>query len=463
MLFRVKVCGFNRIENLVCNFRILEFLDFVGTIFVIERNCRTIFYGSLEIVNRNVAAESSFGDVVIFQKRSARKADTRSRREQGAHVICKNSILAAMCFVGHHQNIVIRINRGQIFLVELLNQREDETRVALEFCDKVVPARGNELGCFYLAEHSAIFKRIANLFVQFVTVRKNDDCGRTFCTSTNLLRQEQHRVAFAAPLRMPENAQLAIAKFAVFVCFERLVYTKILVVAGENLDRISIGMIVKNEICQQVKECFFFANPAKHRLECNGTHIGFLEAFPFVEKIILAAKRSDFRLYAIRKHQKCVIIEKLRNRRKVIRVVVVVGVLHSDIVTLEFHKQKRDAINKADYIGTAAINFAVNFHLLDGEKIVVLRVRKINDESPLDIRSSIGFLVRDRNAIANKAVLFFVDLKQRRCAERCRKLLNGFINLRRRYPRIQLLKCFAKIPMQQNLSVRGAPECSVFA
>ena len=412
LLFRVKVCRFNRIENLVCNFWILEFLDFVGTIFVIERNCRTIFYGSLEIVNRNVAAESSFGDVVIFQKRSARKADTRCRREQGTHVVCKNSILTAVRFVGHHQNIVIRINRGQIFLVELLNQREDETRVALEFCDKVVPARGNELGRFYLAEHSAIFKRIANLFVQFVTVRKNDDCGRTFCTSTNLLRQEQHRVAFATPLRMPENAQLAIAKFAVFVCFECLVYTKILVVAGKNLDRISIGMIVKNEIRQQVKECFFFANSAKHRLECNRTRIGFLEAFPFVEKVILAAKRSDFCFYPIRKHQKCVVIEKLRNRRKIIRVVVVVGVLHSDIVALEFHKQKRDAINKADNIGTAAINFAVNFHLLDGEKIVVFGVRKINDKSPLDIRSSIGFLVRDRNAIANKAVLFFVDLKQ---------------------------------------------------
>ena len=274
-----------------------------------------------------------------------------------------------------------------------MNQREDETRIALEFCDKVVPARGNELGCFYLAEHSTVFKRIANLFVQFVTVCEDDDCGRTFCTTANLLRQEQHRVAFAAPLRMPENAQLAIAKFAVFVCFERLVYTKILVVAGENLDRISIGMIVKNEIRQQVKECFFFANPAKHRLECNGTRIGFLEAFPFVEKVILTAKRSDFRLYAIRKHQKRVVIEKLRNRRKVIRVVVVVGVLYRDIVTLEFHEQKRDAVDKADYIGTAAINFAVNFHLLDGEKIVVFGVRKINDESPLDIRSSIGFLV----------------------------------------------------------------------
>ena len=412
LLFRVKICGFNRIENLVCNFRILEFLDFVGTIFVIERNCRTIFYGSLEIVNRNVTTESSLGDVVIFQKRSARKADTRSRREQGTHVVCKNSILAAVRFVGHHQNIVIRIDRWQILLVELLNQREDKTRVALEFCDKVVPARGNELRRFYLAEHSAIFKRIANLFVQFVTIRKDNDCGRTFCTTANLLRQEQHRVAFAAPLRMPENAQLAIAKFAVFVCFECLVYTKILVVAGENLDRISIGMIVKNEIRQQVKECFFFANSAKHRLECNGPRIGFLESFPFVEKVILAAKRADFRLYAIRKHQKGIVIEKLRNRRKVIRVVVIVGVLHGNIVTLEFHEQKRDAIYKTHNIGTAAINFAVNFHLLDGEKIVILRVRKINDKSPLNIRCSVGFLVRDRNAIANKAVLFFVDLKQ---------------------------------------------------
>ena len=43
---------------------------------------------------------------------------------------------------------------------------------------------------------------------------------------------------------------------AAFVCFECLVYTKILVVAGENLDRISIGMIVNSS-----------------KLDCRGTRL----------------------------------------------------------------------------------------------------------------------------------------------------------------------------------------------
>lgn len=120
---------------------------------------------------------------------------------------------------------MIRDNRRKIFLVELLNQRKDKARITLQLLYQIIAARSNEFRSLYLAEHSAIFKCIADLFVQFIAIRQDYDCRRATCTTTNLLRQEEHGVTFATPLCMPKHAKLSIAKLTVLVSLERFVYT----------------------------------------------------------------------------------------------------------------------------------------------------------------------------------------------------------------------------------------------
>ena len=40
----------------------------------------------------------------------------------------------------------------------------------MEFLYKIIAAGGNKLACFRLAQKTAIFKSIADLFVQFISV-----------------------------------------------------------------------------------------------------------------------------------------------------------------------------------------------------------------------------------------------------------------------------------------------------
>ena len=80
-------------------------------------------------------------------------------------MICKDTILAAVSFIRHNDNIVIRIDRFCTWFVKLLNKRKNKAWIAFQFLHKVIPACGNKLCCFCLAKQTTVFKRITNLGV----------------------------------------------------------------------------------------------------------------------------------------------------------------------------------------------------------------------------------------------------------------------------------------------------------
>ena len=47
---------------------------------------------------------------------------------------------------------------------------------------------------------------------------------------------------------MPEHAQLAVVELPCFICLDRFVDTKILVVTGKDFHRATAGVVVKNEV-----------------------------------------------------------------------------------------------------------------------------------------------------------------------------------------------------------------------
>ena len=64
----------------------------------------------------------------------------------------KYTVLAAVCLIRHDQNIVIRIDRRLIRLVELLNQRENKARISLELFDQIRATGGHELLALRLSQ-----------------------------------------------------------------------------------------------------------------------------------------------------------------------------------------------------------------------------------------------------------------------------------------------------------------------
>ena len=95
-------------------------------------------------------------------------------------VVSKDSVLSAVGFVAHHNDVVIRIDWCGLRIVELLNKREDKRRIALQLQLQILTATGNELLGFHIAQQTTVLKSVANLLIKFVTIRQYKECGRTF-------------------------------------------------------------------------------------------------------------------------------------------------------------------------------------------------------------------------------------------------------------------------------------------
>ena len=134
--------------------------------------------------------------MVICQQRRTGKADAGRRGQQVHHVVCKNAVLATVGFIRQNQNVVIRVDGRLLGQVELLDQGKHKAGVALQLFYKVCTAGCNKLRSLGFAQQTAVFKGIADLPVQLVTVGQHHNGGRACKLTPDLLRQKDHRVAF---------------------------------------------------------------------------------------------------------------------------------------------------------------------------------------------------------------------------------------------------------------------------
>ena len=328
LLRGVEVGSFNSVQNPPGDFRLVQLGDLIRAVLIVQRHRCAVLHRPLEVIHRQIPAKGALGDMVIRQQRRARKADAGRRGQQVHHVVCKNAVLAAVSFVRQDQHIVIRVDGRLLGQVELLNQGKHKAGVALQLFYKVCTAGCNKLRSLGLAQQTAVFKGIADLPVQFVTVGQHHNGGRTCKLAPDLLRQKDHGVAFAGPLRVPEHTQPAVFQFAVLVGTHRFVDAKILVVAGQDLGGAPAGMVVKDEVFQQIEEGLFLADAPQHGFQLHSACIALFQALPLVEKLVLAAKCAHLGFQSIGQHEKGIVIEQLRNSIEVIPIIVYVGVLH---------------------------------------------------------------------------------------------------------------------------------------
>ena len=289
LLVHVQIGGFDGLQYPVVDVGIPNLLKSFAAVLVVQRHGGLVFHGALEVVHGNVAAEGAFGEVVVAQKRRAGEADARGRGEQAAHIVGKLAVLTAVRLVRHDYDVVIRQDGVGVGLVELVDERKDEAGVAPQFLDEVGPAGGDGLRGCDIAEYAAVLERAAYLGVEFFAVGEHHEGGRALELAANLLGEEEHGIAFAAALRMPEHAQLAAAEFAVGIGAHGLVHAEVLMVAGEDFCCSASGVVEKNEVFQEVEEVFLAADAAKHDFQCHASGLAFFKAFPFVEELVLTA------------------------------------------------------------------------------------------------------------------------------------------------------------------------------
>ena len=223
---------------------------------------------------------------------------------------------------------MIRVDRRFIRLVEFLYQRENKAWIAFQLRDKVAAACSNKLRSLRFSKQTAVFKGVADLLVQLIAVGQYHDGGRPGKLATDLLREEYHGIALAGALGVPEHAQLAIVELPRFVCLDRFVDAKVLMVTGKDFYGVAAGVIIEDKVLQQIEEILLFADATQHSFQSHAALLFFIKALPFMEEFIFASQRADLGLGAVGEHEKCIIVEQMRYRILIIRIVVIVSVLH---------------------------------------------------------------------------------------------------------------------------------------
>ena len=358
---------------------------------------------------------------------------------------------------------MIRADRLRVRVVELLDQGEDEAGVAPQHLDQPLSAGGHELLSFRLAQQAAGLKGAADLFVQLLPVSKHHDGGRTLKLPADLLRQEQHGIALAGALGVPEDAQFAVAELPFLPGLHGGVHAQVLVVPGQDFHRAPVGVIVEDEVFKQVEEILLPADAPQHGLQRHAALIRFLQALPLMEEFILAAQGAHLGLQAVGEHQEGVVVEQMRDGVQIIGIVVGVGVLHVHVAALQLDEQQGQAVDEAHDVRPAAVEIAVNFELLHRQKVIVPRVGKVDDHGPAGVGFPVRLLHRDGDAVPDQAILILIDLQERGRGQVKGQRLAGLLQLGVADPRIQPFQRLPEIPPEDDLVIALPPQGAVFA
>ena len=449
--------------DFLVDFGVLEFLQAFAAVLVVQGHGGLVLDCTLEVIDAHIAAEGSRCDVVVLQQRGAGETDAARRGQQVNQVIGKDAVLGPVGLVAHHDDVVVGVDGVGLGggVVELLNEREDERGVALELIDEVLGTLRHEFLGFGLAQQAAVLKGLADLLVQLVAVGEHDDGGRAFKFAPDLLRQEQHRVALAAALRVPEYAQFALGDFAVAVFLHGLVHAQVLVVAGEDFDGRAATVVIEDEILEQVEENLFLADAAQHGGQLDVARILLFKAFPLVEEFPLGADGAHACLIPVTEHHHGVVVEQLRDGVEVIAVVLVEGVLDGDVMIFQFHKQQRQTVDKAHDVGTALVERTLHPQFPHAQEVVLLGRGKVDDLGAYFLGLAAGLDARHGHTVTDVLVLLLVDLHQRLAAHVLRHALDGLGDLLAGHPWIQRLQGLGKAPRQQHLLVTRAPQGAV--
>ena len=329
--------------------------------------------------------------------------------------------------------------------------------------DEILTALGYVLGCFHVAQHSAVFKGIADLCVQLLPVGEHHESGRAVKFPADLLSQEQHGIALAASLGVPEHAQLAVSELALLVDLHRLVDAQILVVPGQDFGGMPAGVVKQNEILKQIHEIALVADAPQHGFQGNRTFFVLFQALPLMEKGVLAAQSTDLGFLPVGQDQESVVIKQVGDGVQIVGVIAGVGILHIHVEILQLHEQQGDAVDKSHDIRPAAVQFAVDFQFLDGQKVVVQRVIKVKYPNTPDFRLSVRLLDRNRDAIPEIAVLLLIDLDQRGRGQVILQLLHHILIEGFRQPGIQLHHSPPEVTPEHDFPIVFPSKGAVFA
>ena len=132
----------------------------------------------------------------------------------------------------------------------------------------MVAAFGLHLDFSYRAH---VLEGLINLVVQLLSICDDKECPVAWDFAQHLLREEDHRIAFATALRMPEHTQASLVFAQGAHSIQRIVDTQKLVVFGDEFDRSATSAAKQSEIFYDIQQAALFTGTANHGFERDDT------------------------------------------------------------------------------------------------------------------------------------------------------------------------------------------------
>ena len=222
-------------------------------------------------------------------------------------------------------------------------------------------------------------------------------------------------------------------------------------------------VVEQDEVLEEIHERPLAAHTPKHSFEVDRAGHPLGEAFPFVEELVLAAKRANLSLEPVGEHHKRIEVEELRYGVLIVGIVVLIGTPDVLVVALELHEQQRYAVDKAHEVRPALVERPFHPHLLDGDEPVVLGVLEVENLRVLGVLGAVSAPLLHGDAVSKHCVLLLVGLEQRICGERGHERVSSLLALLDLQPLVQLNECVDQVATQHDLVVALAPEGAVLA
>src|SRR6266566_1750266 len=202
-----------------------------------------------------------------------------------------------------------------------------------------------------------VLEGLINLVVQFLAISDDKKCPVAWDFTQHLLREEDHRVAFTAALRMPEHTQTSLIFAQGAHSFQRIVDTQKLVIFGDEFDRSATSAAKQDEVLHDIQRAALFTGAANHGFEGDDT-LFFLVAdlLPLEEMFPASRHTANPALMPIGEDDERVIPEDLRNSILVVAQVFVIGIFDTFMRCLQFDKDQRQPVYKAHKVGSFPVH-----------------------------------------------------------------------------------------------------------
>lgn len=234
-------------------------------------------------------------------------------------------------------------------------------------------------------------------------------------------------------------------------------------ISCQNFGSMIVGMVIDDEVFQQIEESFLFADTAQHGFQTDNTLFALIQAFPLTKILIFAAQCADFGFHAVGEHHKSIEPEQLRDGMLIIVIVGIIGLANIHAELFELHKQQRNAVHKADNVRTAMIQCAVNLHFLYGEKVIIGGVVEVDEPCHARFHVAVWQAEIDGNAASDEAVFLLVGLHGRGRKGGFHERLDHAVCISLRHPAVQAEQSRTQVLGEQHLMVVCAPQRAVCA